>query len=36
MWYRVRVARYGEAAGRLTVGGRNGSAWWREVSKIRD
>ncbi|MCI76129.1 receptor-like kinase, partial [Trifolium medium] len=28
MWYRVLVALYGEAAGRLTVGGRNRSAWW--------
>ncbi|GAU51172.1 hypothetical protein TSUD_412070 [Trifolium subterraneum] len=36
MWYRVLVARYGEEAGRLAVGGRRGSAWWREVSRIRD
>ncbi|MCI86513.1 cysteine-rich receptor-like protein kinase, partial [Trifolium medium] len=27
---------YGEVAGRLAVGGRSGSVWWREVSKIRD
>ncbi|GAU20182.1 hypothetical protein TSUD_352460 [Trifolium subterraneum] len=36
MWYRVLVARYGEVAGRLAVGGRRGSAWWRVVSRIRD
>ncbi|PNY08824.1 cysteine-rich receptor-like protein kinase [Trifolium pratense] len=36
MWYRVLAARYGEVAGRLAVGGRSGSVWWREVSKIRD
>ncbi|PNX86633.1 hypothetical protein L195_g042713, partial [Trifolium pratense] len=34
--YRVLVARYGEEAGRLMVGGRRGSTWWREVSRIRD
>ncbi|MCI06294.1 cysteine-rich receptor-like protein kinase, partial [Trifolium medium] len=36
LWYRVLVARYDEAAGRLAVGGRSDSLWWREVSKIRD
>jgi hypothetical protein len=35
-WYRVLVARYDEAAGRLMVGGRSGSVWWREISKICD
>jgi len=35
-WYRVLVARYGEEAGRLEVGGRSGSSWWREIAKIRD
>jgi len=30
------VARYGEEAGRLEVGGRSGSFWWREIAKIRD
>ena len=35
-WYRVLVARYGEEAGRLEVGGRSVSCWWREVSRIRD
>ncbi|KEH22809.1 hypothetical protein MTR_7g057840 [Medicago truncatula] len=36
LWYRVLVTRYGEKAGRLPVGGRSGSLWWREVAKIRD
>jgi len=35
-WYRVLVVRYGEEAGRLEVGGRSISSWWREVAKIRD
>ncbi|GAU12254.1 hypothetical protein TSUD_02210 [Trifolium subterraneum] len=34
--YRILAARYGEVAGRLTVGGRGGSVWWREMSRIRD
>jgi len=36
LWYRVLVARYGETAGRLEVGGRSVSSWWREVAKIMD
>jgi hypothetical protein len=32
----VLVARYGEVAGRLEVGGRSASSWWRELVKIRD
>jgi len=36
LWYRVLVARYGEEAGRLKVGGRSVSSWWREIAKIRD
>ena len=36
IWYRVLVARYGEVAGRLEVGGRSGSTWWRELAKIRE
>jgi len=36
LWYRVLVARYGEEAGRLEVGGRSVSSWWREIAKIRD
>jgi hypothetical protein len=35
-WYRVLVARCGEEAGRLEVGGRRGSFWSREIAKIRD
>ncbi|MCI33884.1 cysteine-rich receptor-like protein kinase, partial [Trifolium medium] len=35
-WYRVLAARYGTVAGRLAVGGRSGSVWWREVARIRD
>jgi len=35
-WYRVLAARYGEEAGRLEVGGRSVSYWWREVARIRD
>jgi len=30
------MARYGEEVGRLEVGGRSGSHWWREVAKIRE
>jgi len=33
---RMLVARYGEEAERLAVGGRSGSLWWREVAKIHD
>ena len=36
LWYRVFVARYGEEVGRLEVGGRSVSIWWREIAKIRD
>ncbi|GAU32127.1 hypothetical protein TSUD_218780 [Trifolium subterraneum] len=32
MWYRLLAAGYGEVGG----GGRRGSAWWREVSRIQD
>jgi len=35
-WYRVLTARYCEEAGRLEVGGRSCSYWWREVARIRD
>jgi len=35
-WYRVLVARYGEEAGRLEVGGQSVSSWWKEIAKIRD
>ncbi|MCI47058.1 cysteine-rich receptor-like protein kinase, partial [Trifolium medium] len=36
MWYRVLENRYDEEAGWLAGGGRSGSVWWREISKIRD
>jgi hypothetical protein len=36
LWFRVLVARYGEEVGRLEVGGRSVSTWWREIAKIRD
>jgi len=36
LWYHVLVARYGEISGRLEVGGRSGSSWWREVGRILD
>ena len=36
MWYRVLVARYGEEDGRLAVGGRSASSWWKKVASIRD
>ena len=36
LWYRVLAARYGELGGRLEDGGRSGSCWWREASRIRD
>ena len=36
LWYRVLVVRYGEEAGRVEVGGRSTSPWWREIAKIRD
>ncbi|GAU48899.1 hypothetical protein TSUD_98900 [Trifolium subterraneum] len=36
LWYRGLAARYSEEAGRLLVGGRRGSLWWREVARIRD
>jgi len=36
MLYRVLMARYGEEAVRLEVGGRSVSFWWRELAKIRD
>ncbi|KAK2449167.1 hypothetical protein QL285_008386 [Trifolium repens] len=36
LWFRVLVARYGVEQGRLREGGRMGSAWWREIVRIRD
>ncbi|CAJ2678808.1 unnamed protein product [Trifolium pratense] len=36
LWFRVLAARYGVEGGRLRVGGRRGSVWWREIARIRD
>ncbi|PNX63874.1 hypothetical protein L195_g061838, partial [Trifolium pratense] len=36
LWFRVLVARYGIEGGRLQVGGRRGSSWWKEIASIRD
>jgi len=35
-WFKVLASRYGVEAGRLVVGGRSVSSWWREIVKIRD
>ncbi|KAK2382749.1 hypothetical protein QL285_070265 [Trifolium repens] len=36
MWFRVLAARYGVEGDRVREGGRKGSAWWREMVRIRD
>ncbi|MCI88104.1 hypothetical protein A2U01_0109390, partial [Trifolium medium] len=36
MWFRVLAARYGVEGGRLQVGGRRKSLWWREIASIRE
>jgi len=36
VWHRVLVARYGEVGGRVLAGGRGGSSWWRDISRIRN
>jgi hypothetical protein len=36
LWFRVLATRYGMEFGRLKNGGRTGSAWWREIVRIRD
>ncbi|PNX87910.1 cysteine-rich receptor-like protein kinase, partial [Trifolium pratense] len=33
---RMLATRYGVEGGNLKVGGRNRSAWWREIARIRD
>jgi hypothetical protein len=35
LWYRVLCARYGEARGRLCLGGSGGLVWWKTVNDIR-
>ncbi|GAU40992.1 hypothetical protein TSUD_92170 [Trifolium subterraneum] len=36
LWFRVLTTRYGVERGRLRVGGRRGSSWWRANVNIRD
>jgi len=36
LWFKVLSLRYGEERGRLREGGKMGSAWWREIVKIRE
>ncbi|GAU31515.1 hypothetical protein TSUD_332900 [Trifolium subterraneum] len=36
LWFRVLAARYGVERGCVREGGRIGSAWWREIVRIRD
>jgi len=36
LWFKVLVSRYGDERGRPREGGRMGSAWWREIVKIRE
>ncbi|MCI34428.1 alpha-1 6-xylosyltransferase, partial [Trifolium medium] len=36
LWFRVLTARYGVEGGRLQDGGRRGSSWWREITRIRE
>ncbi|PNX65480.1 cysteine-rich receptor-like protein kinase, partial [Trifolium pratense] len=36
MWFRVLAARYGVEGGRLRVGGRHRSVWWREIASTRE
>lgn len=36
LWFRLLAARYGLVGGRLQVGGRERSVWWRTIVNIRD
>ncbi|MCI44185.1 hypothetical protein A2U01_0065424, partial [Trifolium medium] len=36
LWFIVLAARYGVERSRLRDGGRRGSSWWREITRIRD
>lgn len=36
LWFKVLLSRYGEERGRLREGSRLGSAWWKEIVKIRE
>jgi len=35
LWRRVLVVRYGAEDGRIEVGGRSSSSWWREIVRIQ-
>jgi len=35
LWFKVLLSRYGEEKGRPREEGRMGSAWWKEIVKIR-
>jgi len=36
LWYKVLLSHYGDEGGQLREGGRMGSAWWKEIVKIRE
>jgi len=36
LWFKVLYSRFGEERGQIREGTRLGSAWWREIVKIRD
>ncbi|RHN39652.1 hypothetical protein MtrunA17_Chr8g0346121 [Medicago truncatula] len=36
LWNRILAARYGEVGGRICVGGRLGSVWWKNLTAISD
>lgn len=35
LWFRVLASPYGEVRRRMQERGKDGSAWWREIVKIR-
>ena len=36
LWFNVLANRYGIEGGRIQAGGREGSAWWKEIANMRD
>lgn len=36
LWNRILAARYWEVGGRICVGGRLGSVWWKNLTAISD
>jgi len=36
LWFKVLASRYGDVRERVQEEGRDGSAWWREIVKIRE